>query len=464
MAVINGTEGNDSLDGTNSADLIKGSAGNDSLYGLDGFDSLFGGTGNDEIRAGDAMIGTAKTALFGGAGDDVLWGGQGDDTLMGGSGNDTIYASQTKPDSGHDHIEGGEGDDYMSLIGVSATAIGGEGSDHFVVRAGGNRIDGTEVGNWVDTVDYRTVFNRVVVNLAKGTAQTFDFGGTVGRDKLTDIEAVYGSDGDDKLIGGNPLNDGFEAFMGGAGTDTINGGRGHDVLFADRDGLENGVTVDLQRHFAIDIYGNRDSVFGIEEVYATDFDDDLSGNAADNRFYLYGGDDHVNGRAGLDEISFHGTNFVGFAGVVVDLATGTATGAGTKVLTSIEMVTGSAMDDRISGNAGRNSLNGGGGNDWLSGRAGDDVLWGNSGDDRLTGGAGADTFVFRPRDGHDIVMDFTPGQDDITLSGYGFTTLGQVMALAHQDRLNTVFAFADGAEVTLRNVQLSDLSPSDFTL
>lgn len=464
MAEIIGTEGHDSLDGTNSADLIKGLAGDDTLSGLEGFDRLFGGDGNDEIRAGDAMIGRARNALFGGSGDDVMWGGQGDDTLIGGAGNDTIYASATKPDSGHDHIEGGDGNDYLSVIGASATAIGGEGSDHFIVRAGGNLIDGAEVGNWVDTVDYRSVFNRVIVNLAKGTALTFDFGGTVGRDTLIDIEVAYGSDGNDRLIGRNPLNDGIEAFMGGAGTDTINGGRGHDALFAERDGLENGITVDLRDHYAIDIYGNRDSVFGIEEVYTTDFDDDLSGHAADNRFYLYAGDDHVNGRAGLDGTSFYGTNFEGFAGVVVDLAAGTVTGAGTKVLTSIEMVTGSALDDRIAGSAAGNSLNGGAGNDWLSGRYGDDVLWGDGGDDRLIGGAGADRFIFLPGDGRDIIMDFTPGQDHIGLFDHGLANLAQVLALAHQGRQDTVFTFADGSALTLRHVQLSDLSADDFIL
>ena len=92
MATINGTSGNDELDGTRLADMIKGlgghdeldgeggndgssAAGNDEIDGDDG-DDRFGGAGNDETRRrqrprpaarrrGHATGSTAATATTG---------------------------------------------------------------------------------------------------------------------------------------------------------------------------------------------------------------------------------------------------------------------------------------------------------------------------------------------------------------------------------------------------------------
>lgn len=68
-ATINGTGGNDYLQGTWNSDLIVGYGGNDTLVGSWGDDTLSGG-----------------------AGDDTLYGSPGNDTLNGGYGNDVIVA------------------------------------------------------------------------------------------------------------------------------------------------------------------------------------------------------------------------------------------------------------------------------------------------------------------------------------------------------------------------------------
>ena len=47
MAILNGTEGNDTIIGTTDADTINGLGGNDFLAGDSGDDSIVGGTGND---------------------------------------------------------------------------------------------------------------------------------------------------------------------------------------------------------------------------------------------------------------------------------------------------------------------------------------------------------------------------------------------------------------------------------
>src|SRR5215831_2516421 len=71
------------------------------------------------------------------------------------------------------------------------------------------------------------------------------------------------------------------------------------------------------------------------------------------------------------------------AAVVVDLASGTATGEGSDLLSGIANVTGSNYGDTISGDANNNALSGGAGNDTLSGGFGDDVLDGGSGTDTV---------------------------------------------------------------------------------
>jgi hypothetical protein len=69
-----GGDGDDRLDGADTADDLQGRLGNDTLRGLAGADELRGGKGDD--------------ILDGGAGDDWLAGGRGDDTVTGGAGAD----------------------------------------------------------------------------------------------------------------------------------------------------------------------------------------------------------------------------------------------------------------------------------------------------------------------------------------------------------------------------------------
>src|SRR5438876_5767953 len=76
MATLNGTEGNDGISGTDSADTINGFGGNDFLAGNDGDDSIVGGAGNDTI--------------YGDAGNDWIEGGSGNDLLSGSGGQDSL--------------------------------------------------------------------------------------------------------------------------------------------------------------------------------------------------------------------------------------------------------------------------------------------------------------------------------------------------------------------------------------
>ncbi|WP_339947708.1 Ig-like domain-containing protein [uncultured Albimonas sp.] len=82
-----------------------------------------------------------------------------------------------------------------------------------------------------------------------------------------------------------------------------------------------------------------------------------------------------------------------------------------------DRLAGRGGDDLLRGFGGDDRLNGGAGDDAVRGGAGDDRLRGAAGDDRLTGGGGADLFVFRPGDGDDVITDFDPTQDRLTVRG-----------------------------------------------
>jgi Ca2+-binding RTX toxin-like protein len=89
---IFGTPADETIVGTNVADLIFAFAGDD---------MIFGGEGND--------------CIIGGNGDDLIWGNTGDDHLVGGEGNDILMGF-----SGDDQLTGGIGTDALD---------GGDGYD-----------------------------------------------------------------------------------------------------------------------------------------------------------------------------------------------------------------------------------------------------------------------------------------------------------------------------------------------
>ncbi|OED47237.1 hypothetical protein AB838_16590 [Rhodobacteraceae bacterium (ex Bugula neritina AB1)] len=80
--------------------------------------------------------------------------------------------------------------------------------------------------------------------------------------------------------------------------------------------------------------------------------------------------------------------------------------------------TAAAADAQLTGSAADDLLQGGAGAVDLYGRGGDDVLVSGQGGGRLSGGSGADIFVIDPASEQVTVRDFTPGQDQLDLSGF----------------------------------------------
>lgn len=153
MAIINGTDYNDTLIGSSDNDFISAGHGTDIIDGGNGSDYIFGGSHKDYIFAGegdDVVVGDAllfgpsgprgndvvfggggADTLFGDAGNDRLSGDVGDDTLEGGTGNDQLYGGAGVDSliggGGYDRLFGGDDGDLMRGAGVLA---GGHGDDH----------------------------------------------------------------------------------------------------------------------------------------------------------------------------------------------------------------------------------------------------------------------------------------------------------------------------------------------
>lgn len=164
--------------------------------------------------------------------------------------------------------------------------------------------------------------------------------------------------------------------------------------------------------------------------------DTLQGRAGDD--FLVGGlgDDRLDGGDGIDTADYQD----GAAGVTVNLARGTATGAqGNDTLVSVENIRGSRGNDTLTGSAGVNvisgatgndRIDGGAGNDRLSGDGGDDILIGGLGDDDMAGGAGIDTADYST----------AAGKVTVDLSNVRFQNTG-----VGQDRLSGIENVTGGA-------------------
>ncbi len=106
-----GTNDDDRITGSMTADTILAYDGDDFIDSFAGNDTIRGGEGSDQLEGGAGATGSDDDALFGGPGPDSLYGYGGDDLLAGGPGTDTIDATETSGDPGTDTVKGGGGSD-----------------------------------------------------------------------------------------------------------------------------------------------------------------------------------------------------------------------------------------------------------------------------------------------------------------------------------------------------------------
>jgi Ca2+-binding RTX toxin-like protein len=253
-----------------------------------------------------------------------------------------------------------------------------------------------------------------------------------------------------------------EIFRGGAGNDTLTGGAGGGedlgVNIVDYQVATGAVTVNLATNSATGADGN-DSVVGMTGALGSESNDSLVGDALDNYFEGRGGNDTIDGGAGLrDVVSYQNAT----AGVSVSLATGmSGGGAGVDTILNTEDLRGSELHDTLTGSDGDNRIQGRAGNDSIVGGAGVDSIHGGFGNDTLTGGTGSDVFLFGAGEGVDEITDYTLGDvlrinallvNSTGAAGTGASVTGKTMQVSSTGGKTTLFVDTDniaGADVTV---------------
>ena len=225
---MRGTDGEDSMTGSDETDFIYGYGGDDILNGGAGGDWIDGYDGDDMLYGGDDA-----DAIWGGGGADTLYGGAGDDWLFGEGGDDRLYGGD-----GGDVLYGNEGDDRLS---------GDAGGDWLYGQDGDDRLYGNDGDDWLYGQDGDdTLSGGAGDDTLRGDSGGDDLHGGAGDDVLYGSggdDTLYGDAGDDTLHGGSAS----DVLYGDAGADTLNGSYGGDVIYGgvDNDILNGGAGDDL---------------------------------------------------------------------------------------------------------------------------------------------------------------------------------------------------------------------------
>lgn len=368
---------------TSGADVIMGTSGNDVIHGLGGDDIICGMGGNDLIT--------------GDAGDDVIIGGAGNDGIQGNAGDDVLIGDGFATSSGgnnNDRIEGGPGDDLLEASELKSSAkvgpLSGYGDD---IVIGGPGEDTLSYELQAEDDGYGAGVN---VDLRLTTKQqTFN----AGRDTISEVENLVGTPWADALTG-DAKNNIFQAL---GGTNTIRGNGGEDTVdyswisTKSADPAYPGVkfawnagTGNMRASFGSGAEAGQDNLSYLsgaandpqpEVIVGSKFADLLIGDDRAGTVYPGLGNDFVDGRGGIDTVSYAGVG----KSVTVDLASGRASGgAGSDRLVGFENATGGSGSDTLRGTAGPNRLLGGAGDDTVEGRGGTDWLDGGSGTDTVS--------------------------------------------------------------------------------
>jgi len=335
------TDASETVNGTSDPDILPGLGGDDVLKGRDGNDILIGGPGNNTYDGGDGSD-TADYALApAGVSIDLIVGTGSNG--YGGTDNFNVLDFFGDPVINVENIAGSAFNDVLT---------GNDKNNVLTGRGGNNTLNG---GGGIDTADYTAAPSGIVMSLTAGGGSN-GYGGT---DTLIGIENLIGSAAGDTLTGDG--NDNTLAGLGG--NNILDGAAGSDTV--DYSSSPTAVSVNLLAGTASNGYGGTDTLTNIENINGSQFNDTLTGDAADNIIRGGSGNDIIFGGGGND------TLIDLFGDSVLD------GGEGNDILIGTDPL-GISVDFKIHF-------------DILRGGAGDDTLIGSDGS-VMIGGPGADRF------------------------------------------------------------------------
>ena len=485
MAVIHGTEVDDTIEGTADADILRGFAGNDTIAGGDGDDTIDGDVGDD--------------FLLGGTGTDDIAGGAGNDRIESGTGGYRYLDPVTgRLVTVYETVDAGDGDDTLTVSGQQdgryVQAYGGLGADTLIVDHAPDQFFASGyigferlVVQSALNISYASNFQSITITDASiNFANSFNPSVDLALHNqflsmaFSTFRSVTGDSGNENLwLGqGSTIADAVDL---GAGNDRLvldhywpgpgpalgpaNGGAGSDRLDV---WVATNATLSLDftnftsfETFGVNSeYGDRHSTLIAEHLAGVTFINVgwVSSIVLDHSHLFgallmgaYGGSvtlrsDAVIGRYGMpadgpwdrstDLATANpalSTSFVNGGMVEGNIAfyTGNDSYDG-RSGTVGGTIFGNAGDDIILAGLGHDRLQGGYGADQLSGGAGNDRLTGGAGGDQLTGGDGNDLFIdtLSALNG-DSILDFSRGDrivfSDAALPGFQFQLSGGVL-------------------------------------
>ncbi|WP_028453988.1 Ig-like domain-containing protein [Chitinilyticum litopenaei] len=221
LKTIEGTAGDDTLNGGAQNEKLLGQNGNDTLDGGAGADVLIGGSGHDRYFVDNIGDKVQETSSVAGEIDSVfssvnftLGANLENLTLLGSaslSGTGNALANTLTGNAGNNILNGGNGNDVLDGGAGADTLNGGYGADTYHVDHVLDRI--VEIGTDIDTVhasvDY-TLAAGVERLLLTGSAALTGRGNTLNN-------VLQGNDGNNILIGGG----GADQLQGGLGADAF---------------------------------------------------------------------------------------------------------------------------------------------------------------------------------------------------------------------------------------------------
>ena len=334
-------------------------------------------------------------------------------SVNGHSNNVSIFAGHNA-DATEYYIENGIGSAYDDVL------IGNDGNNVLDGRSGGDRM----AGNGGDDIYFVDSIDDIVREEADGGEDTvIVLSSDLIIDSIANVEYIIYVDQSENppaTVGSGPLpsigdttltNITFgdmdsNVLEGGAGSNTIFGLGGDDLVIGGRDTL---ASRDINNTIAIaDLEDQTESDDAGDTLYGGRGRDTILGGAGNDILDGGAGNDMLSGQAGIDIFrGGSGIDTVDYSRespfqLLVNLETNVASGgtASGDTFYSIENLIGS--DDRIDrfigtsdanhfwGRGGGDVFNGRGGDDILDGGADGDILYGEDGNDTLIGGSGQD--------------------------------------------------------------------------